>query len=203
MMCHRRINDTVTTDSYFNCVAYNFERSIVIESKPNKTQSLDDLDKKLIQYLSVGTGSYEELARLCNVTRNTVYRRIAALENKGIIKNTIGCIINLDQLNISPVCIEARIAQSEQGNALNLLASHLNVRMLWRTYGDYDLHLVAFCQKGSEGQTIQGVRTLLEELNATNISVSIGFVWEKMDLTPFGDRTKIKNNLTEIIENKN
>lgn len=164
--------------------------------------SLDDLDKKLIQYLSIGTGSYEELARLCNVTRNTVYRRIAALENKGIIKNTIGCVINLDQLDISPVCIEARIAQSEQGNALNLLASHLNVRLLWRTYGDYDLHLVAFCQKGNEGQTIQGLRALLEKLNATHICASIGFVWKKMDLTPFGEQTQIKANAAQMIENK-
>ena len=163
---------------------------------------LDDLDKKMLQYLSVGTCSYEELARLCNVTRNTVYRRISALENKGIIKNVLNCIVNLEQLDISPVCIGARIAQSEQDKALNLLAAHSSVRLLWRTYGDYDFHLIAFCAKGKEGHTIQGLRTLLEKLNATNISVSIGFVWEKMDLTPFGEHTQIIDNSSLIVENK-
>jgi DNA-binding Lrp family transcriptional regulator len=161
--------------------------------------TLDDLDKKLVQYLSVGTASYEELARLCNVTRNTVYRRIAALENKGIIRNTIRCTINLDQLDISPVCIGAKIAQSEQDKALNLLAAHLNVRLLWRTYGDHNLELVAFCQKGNEGQTIQSVRTILEELNATNICISVGFAWEKMDLTPFDNKMQIEAKMNQIL----
>ena len=68
------------------------------------------------------------------------------------------------------MCIEARIAQSKQDKALNLLAAHLNVRLLWRTHGDYDLHLIAFYAKGKEGRTIQGLTALLEKLNATNIS---------------------------------
>jgi DNA-binding Lrp family transcriptional regulator len=164
--------------------------------------TLDDLDKKLLRYLSVGMGSYEELAHLCNVTRNTVYRRIAALENRGIIKNVIQCTINLGQLDITAVCIGARISQLEQDKAINLLASHMKVRLLWRAYGDLDLTLVAFCQKGAEGQTIQSVRTILEELNATNISVSVGFVWEKMDLSPFDDETEIKAITTQMIERK-
>lgn len=67
--------------------------------------SVDDLDKKLLQYLSTGTNSYVELARVCKVTRNTIYRRIASLENKGIIKNTIRCIINLDQIDIAPYAL--------------------------------------------------------------------------------------------------
>ncbi|MGD0645783.1 MAG: hypothetical protein ABSA75_12835 [Candidatus Bathyarchaeia archaeon] len=34
--------------------------------------ALDYLDRKIIQYLSSGINSYEELARICGVTRNTV-----------------------------------------------------------------------------------------------------------------------------------
>ena len=40
------------------------------------------LDRKIIQYLSTGINSYQELARICGVTRNTVYRRIAPLKIK-------------------------------------------------------------------------------------------------------------------------
>jgi DNA-binding Lrp family transcriptional regulator len=62
---------------------------------------VDDLDKRLLQHLSSGISSYEELARNCNVTRNTVYRRIAVLERKGIIKKTVRSIIDYNQLEIA------------------------------------------------------------------------------------------------------
>lgn len=46
---------------------------------------IDDLDKKILQNLSVGVESYQQLAKTCNITRNKLYRRIASLENRGII----------------------------------------------------------------------------------------------------------------------
>jgi DNA-binding Lrp family transcriptional regulator len=164
--------------------------------------SLDPLDRRIIQVLSTGTSSYQELARTCNVTRNTVYRRIAALENKGIIKNILKCTVNLEQMDITPVTIGAEIPQTSQDKAISLLAIDKRVRFLWRTYGDHNLVLVAFCVKGREGEVIQEIRALLEELEAERICVSVGFVWEKMNYSPFDDQTEIENKVACILENR-
>ena len=150
--------------------------------------ALDYVDRKIIQYLSSGINSYQELARTCGITRNTVYRRIAVLENKGIIKNTLRCIINLEQMNITPVTIGVRIQQTNIDKAINVLRINSNIRFLWRTYGEHNLTLVAFCPKGKEGIIIQDIKAILEELNTEHICVSVGYGWEKMDYTPFGDQ---------------
>ena len=164
--------------------------------------SLDDLDMKILQYLSVGTSSYEELARTCNVTRNTVYRRIATLENKGIIKNTLNCIVNLEQMDITPLTVGAKIPQISQDKAINLLVANHAVRFLWRTYGDHNLTLVAFSSKGKEGKVIQEIRGVLEELNAEHICISVGFTWEKMSYSAFEEQTEIEQKIAQIIDER-
>ena len=164
--------------------------------------ALDDLDKKILQHLSTGISSYEELARACDVTRNTVYRRIASLENKGIIKNTVRCIVNFDQLDITPVIIEAVVPVAEQDRVFNLLTENANVRFLWRTFGDHNVALVAFCPRGDEGALIQEIKAILESLNVTNLTVSTGFVWEKMELSPFSQETEIEKKIALAIERR-
>jgi DNA-binding Lrp family transcriptional regulator len=164
--------------------------------------TLDDLDRKIIQYLSAGTSSYQELARTCNVTRNTIYRRIAALEKEGTIKNTLHCIVNLEQMDLVPVSIGVRIHQSNQDKAINLLTTNGNVRFLWRTYGEHNLILVAFCPKGKEGEVIQEIKASLEDLNAEHICISVGYVWEKMSYSPFDIQTEFESKITQIIENR-
>ncbi len=169
---------------------------------PFGVYKVDDLDKKIIQQLSVGTSSYEELSHLCNVTRNTVYRRIASLENKGIIKNTLHCIVNLEQMDITTVNIGVQIPQISVDRAINLLSINKNVKFLWRSYGDHNLVLVAFCDKGREGIVIQEIKSMLEELNATHFSVSVGFVWEKMNYSPFDEQTEMDEKVKQLIERR-
>lgn len=95
--------------------------------------ALDGLDKKILQLLSEGVNSYQDLARTCNVARTTVYQRIAYLQSKGIIQNTVSCTINLNQLEITPVFICAKISLYCQDNAVALLSTFSNVRLLWRS----------------------------------------------------------------------
>jgi DNA-binding Lrp family transcriptional regulator len=161
--------------------------------------TLDDLDRKILQNLTIGMSSYQELARTCNVTRNTVYRRIAALESKGIIKNTLNCVVNLEQMDITPVTIGAKIPQISQDKAINLLVANHAVRFLWRTYGDHNLTLVAFCSKGKEGEVIQDIQGVLEDLNAEHICISVGFIWEKMSYAAFDEHPEIDQKITQII----
>ncbi len=163
---------------------------------------MDELDKKILRRLCAGIGSYEELAKVCDVTRNTVYRRIAALERDGIIKSTLRCLVNFDQLGIFTVIVGAKVSVSEQDKAFNLLASDGNVRFLWRTFGEHNVVLVAFCQKGEEGELIQKMRFIFESVKAADITVSTGFVWKKMELSPFGEDTEIEKKLDQIIEKR-
>jgi len=72
-----------------------------------------------------------------------------------------------------------------------VLSAHKNVRLLLRTYGVYNLNLIAFCQKGKEGEIIQSISNLLEDLAADSIDISVGFVWEKSDLTTLDDQLEL------------
>jgi DNA-binding Lrp family transcriptional regulator len=164
--------------------------------------SVDNLDKKILQLLSKGANSYQEIAQLCDVTRNTVYRHIASLENRGVIKNTISCIINLDKIDIIPIIIGAKIEEHRRDKILNLLAINRGVRFLWKTFGDHNISMVVFCSKGEEGDLIHEIKGLLEEYGAVNICISVGFEWEKMNYSPFDNQTEIEEKITQIITNR-
>jgi DNA-binding Lrp family transcriptional regulator len=164
--------------------------------------ALDELDRKLLQILSNGANSYEELAQICNVTRATVYRRISSLEEKGIIKNTIGCTIDFSKIGITPIVIGATIAEANQDKAIILLANNKCVKFIWRTYGDQNLNIIAFCTKGEEGDIIQKINVVLEQTHASNVSVSVGFVWEKMDFSPFDEQVEMEQVITQVLQNR-
>ena len=95
-------------------------------------------------------------------------------------------------MDITPIIIGVRIQQTNQDKVLNLLRINENVRFLWRTYGDHNLTLVAFCPKGREGVIIQDIKVVLEDLNAEHICVSVGFTWEKMSYSPFDRQSEIE-----------
>ena len=48
-----------------------------------------------------------------------------------------------------------------------------------------NLVVVLFCSEGDEGKTIFKMREILEKLNVASFEMSVGFSWEKLDLTPF------------------
>jgi hypothetical protein len=104
-------------------------------------------------------------------------------------------------MEITPVIIGAKISQFNIEKAINLLSKNQSVRFLWRTYGDQNFMLVAFCTKGKEGKIVQDIQGILEEFNAEHICVSIGFVWEKMNYSPFDDQVSIELKMTNMIEN--
>jgi DNA-binding Lrp family transcriptional regulator len=161
--------------------------------------TVDKLDMTLLKFLSTGINSYEELARKCKVTRNTVYRRIAALEKSNIITNVIRCTVNFENLDITSVIITATLPTSKAEEAVCLLSAHPKVRFLWRTYGDQNIALIAFCLKGEEGQLIDDLKRILEEKNCSQFHVSTGYTWEKSEISPFDAEPDIETiDLKEI-----
>jgi hypothetical protein len=105
-------------------------------------------------------------------------------------------------MDLVPVTIGVKIQQINQDKAIHLLATNKNVRFLWRTYGDHNVTLVAFCPKGKEGEIIQDIKAVLEELDAEHICISVGFVWEKMSYSPFDEQSTIEDKITQLIENR-
>lgn len=62
--------------------------------------------------------------------------------------------------------------------------------------------LLALCPKGKEGKVINDIKAILEEFNVSEVCVSVGFIWEKTDFTPFDDPDGIEDKITQIIENR-
>jgi len=146
---------------------------------------LEDLDKKIIQSLSSGIYSYEDLAKTLKVTRGTIYRRIAKLEKNKLIEKKIMAIPNYSKLDLSAVFlgIDASYGQSEE---IGKLVMNLpTVKGLWRTYGAHQIIAELICEKGCEGSAITNFHKALAGLNAEISHVAIGFDWIKFDISPY------------------
>ncbi len=154
--------------------------------------SVDDLDKKLLQRLSSGISSYENLARECGVTRNTAYRRIASLEKRGIIKRIVHSVIDYNQLDIAMLFIGASVAEAKQEETCALLRNNKYIKFLWRTFGHNNITLMVFCPKEREGEVIHSLTEALEGFGAKRIDVSVGFKLDKMDFSPFPDEIEME-----------
>ena len=135
--------------------------------------------------MSKGIGSYEELARSCNVTRSTIYRRISNLEKARIITRQLHVGIDYERLNLIAVQIGINVAHTDEERIIDALKKYSEIKMMWRTYGPCNLVVVLFCDKGDTGKTIFKMSEMLEKLNAVSFQMCVGFSWEKLDLAPF------------------
>ena len=142
--------------------------------------------KKILHYLSIGANSYDELAKLCNVTRSTVYRRIRKLEKEKIIVHKMKFAVDITKLDITPLAVGINIANRDEEQAIQVLKDLPEISYLWRTYGAHNIALLAMCKKGEEGQLIHDIRKSLQKLDVTAIDTCVGFIWEKADMTLTG-----------------
>ena len=147
---------------------------------------IDKLDEKILHYLSIGANSYDELAKLCNVTRSTVYKRIRKLEKEKIIVHKMKFAVDITKLDITPLAVGINIANRDEEQAIQVLKDLPEISYLWRTYGAHNIALLAMCKKGEEGQLIHDIRKSLQKLDVTAIDTCVGFIWEKADMTLTG-----------------
>jgi DNA-binding Lrp family transcriptional regulator len=148
-------------------------------------QSLDDLDKKIIQEMTKGIKSYEELAQNCGVTRSTVYRRITNLEKKKIITHQIRIALDFEKLGLMAINFGISIEPKHEEEVVDALKKLAFVKMVWRTYGAHDIEAIAFCDRGEEGETVCRMRQVLGKFNVTHFETCVGYSWDKNDTTPF------------------
>jgi DNA-binding Lrp family transcriptional regulator len=147
--------------------------------------TLDELDKGIIQNMSRGVYSYEELAEKLHVTRSTIFRRVSKLEETGAITKRIMGFPDYTKLGISAILIGIDIAHEDIAAAIDLLLKQNDVKLIWKTYGRHDMVITMICEKGCEGQAIFDFREKLAKLKITGFDYSIGFSWDKVDFSPY------------------
>lgn len=149
--------------------------------------TLDELDKCIMHHICQGIYSYADLAKTCNVTRGTIYRRINRLEKMHVISRKIAAIPNFEMLNLSSICIGINIAQEHEDKAIDLLRNLSQVKFIWKTYGTHNIVAIVACNKGEEGEFILKLREMLAKMKIEHQppAVSIGFNWQKVDIAPF------------------
>jgi DNA-binding Lrp family transcriptional regulator len=151
------------------------------------TVELDWLDREIIQHLSEGIHSHQDLANECHVSRNTIYRRIIHLEKENILTQNMQWSINYLKLGISRINIAMNVNQENLPELLEALKAYPRTKQLYKAYGTHNIVLVAYCDYSKEGQTINEIKALSEKFNVQRMDISICFSYEKIDLKPFSD----------------
>jgi len=148
---------------------------------------VDDLDRKIVRNICNGVYSYEELGKLCNASRNTIYRRIDKLEKMGIIDRRIMAFPDFEKLELSAVIFGMNISPSDIDKTINFLKRQHQVKFLWKTYGTHDIVFAIICDKGDVGTCIYNLKAALQKLDvaAIRLDSSTSVSWEKVDLSPY------------------
>lgn len=94
-------------------------------------------------------------------------------------------VVNFEKLDLVVVQFGLNVSNANMEKVINLLADHKCVKMIWRTFGAYNLAVIMFCEKGDEGKLIYEMKDILEKLSVNTFEVAVGFAWEKMDMSPF------------------
>lgn len=147
---------------------------------------IDQLDMKILRYMCEGLYSYEDLARLCGASRNTIYRRVAKLEKDGIIRKIIMAIPDFSKIGFSAVIVGMNLSPKDIDKVISFLKVQHQVKLLWRTYGEHDVIAVIMCDKSDVGTCIHNFRKALEEFGASvnRLDTSVSVTWEKILFAP-------------------
>lgn len=150
------------------------------------TVMIDELDRKIVHHMCRGVYSYNQLAKLCNAGRNTIYRRIDKLEKMGIISKRIMAIPDFDKLGLSAIIVGINVSAQDTEKTIAFLKKQPQIKLLWKTYGTHDIVFAMVCDKPDVGECIYDLRTELAKLkvNIVDFDTSGSVSWEKVDLTP-------------------
>lgn len=102
---------------------------------------LDVKDKKLLYYLSqAGRETDSELAKLLNLSKNSVKYRIQRLKDEKVIKN-FSLVVNLGSINVTTATVLFKFNEDiyENERIINFFKNHPLVDWLVTLSGDWDL----------------------------------------------------------------
>jgi DNA-binding Lrp family transcriptional regulator len=146
---------------------------------------LDTLDRSILQEMTKGVSSYDTLAQKLNVNRSTIYRRIRALERNKIIAHQTRVLVDFAKLNLVAVLVAANVSNENVDGVLSFFSMCPYVKMVWQSFGAHNLFALILCDKGDEGNKILEIRRKLEEFKVAPFDFTVGFRWQKAEMTPF------------------
>ena len=94
-------------------------------------------------------------------------------------------IPNFQILNLSAISIGMEVAYDDTEKVTEALKQLPHTKLIWKCYGAHNLIAILICEKGSEGETITNLRQLLSKLRTGDYHISIGFEWDKMEISPY------------------
>lgn len=149
--------------------------------------NLDETDKKIIHHVCNGTYSHSELAELTGVSRNTVYRRLHRLEDKGVLKKRLMAFPDFEKVGFSSIIIGINVGLGGLEETIDFLKRLNRVKFLWKTYGEYEIVAVLMCDKENVGDCINNMKKALEKLDAeiNEFDAAPSVSWEKAEFTPY------------------
>ncbi|MFW5932840.1 MAG: Lrp/AsnC family transcriptional regulator [Candidatus Hadarchaeota archaeon] len=152
---------------------------------------IDELDRKIISVLSQDSSiSYSKLADEVDTSRNTAYRRVKKLREKGILLEEpkggkIVDVRKLERLGISTILIQINVEAKDVEEAGKILEGLEEVKMLMESYGRYDFIVLLMLESGEEREYLRDLRSRLAEqsIEVNKISTSQITTLNKIDFS--------------------
>lgn len=146
---------------------------------------LDRLDFKLLKYICTGFYSYDELAKLCGIGRNTVYRRIRKLERMEVISRRLTAIPNFEKLNVAAVIGGLNLDIQDMSKVVEFLKQLPQIMLICRSYGEHDVVFILLCKREEVGKCIYELRDAFEKrgIRLSRFDLSVSVSWDKLQFT--------------------
>ena len=157
------------------------------------SNGLDETDRELLSIISRKSNiSYSELADELEISRNTAYRRVKKLKDIGAVKenfitNTSVDVLEFEKMGMTTLTLALGFGIDCLDEATDFLKGREEVKMLFETYGEYDVIAILFGREGRERELVSDLRQALEkeEIDLEKIEVFPTSL-KKLDLTlPF------------------
>lgn len=133
------------------------------------SENLDETDRRILSLISRNSSiRYSELADEVGVSRNTTYRRVKKLKewgiiNKDFITNTDVDILEFEKIGVSTLMIAMKFDIESFEEASEFLKEREEVKLIFETFGEYDIIAILFGEKGKERKMVAKLREGLKK----------------------------------------
>lgn len=123
------------------------------------------------------------------MSRNTIYRRLKKLEERGVLKDRITAIPDFEKLGLSSIIFGIKVGIGDLERTIEFLKNLGQVKFLWKTYGEYEIVAVLMCDKRNVGTCVNNLKEALErlEVEVNEFVAAPSISWEKVEFAPFDD----------------
>ncbi len=165
------------------CKLYSTGRRLVTFTSPDSVKSLDKLDRKILQMLSVdGSMSFQDIASRLSVSKSTVHNRVKLLQSSGVIRG-FHAVLDPEKLGNSITAISLIRGRYGPGYSENIGRLISQIRGVWAVYfvmGDMDFVVLVRCRTKEELSGIVEQLTRIEGVERSSTFYTLRTVKESI-----------------------